>query len=161
MQQLASTQETNDTTSSGSVSSPQLPHSTISSPVPAGPARNFTGEVMPNSFVEALTQLSFLEFVQRFNLLIAPPQPPQLPVPISPLDVAVQTFPHSTASRDISTQTCARQVSLLPLDTAVQTPLHSVATHDASTQLPLTEFFVGCFLSNDPLDRQALPSDCW
>ena len=35
---------------------------------------------------------------------------------------------------------------------------YSVATHDASTQLPLTEFVIGCILSNDPLDRQALPS---
>ena len=40
----------------------------------------------------------------------------------------------------------------------VQAPLHSVATHDASTQLPLTEFFIGCIFSNDPLDRQASPS---
>ena len=40
----------------------------------------------------------------------------------------------------------------------MQTPLCSVATHDASTQLPLTEFFIGCTLSNDPLDRQASPS---
>ena len=30
---------------------------------------------------EAITQLSFLEFLQRCNLSIAPPQPPQLPVP--------------------------------------------------------------------------------
>ena len=37
----------------------------------------------------------------------------------------------------------------------MRTPSHSVATHDASTQLPLTEFFIGCILSNDPLDRQA------
>ena len=36
--------------------------------------------------------------------------------------------------------------------------ISSVATHDASTQLPLTEFFIGCILSNDPSDRQALPS---
>ena len=54
--------------------------------------------------------------------------------------------------------TCALPVPSLLLDAAVQTPLHSVATHDASTQLPLTEFFIGCILSNDPLDRQASPS---
>ena len=81
VQQLASTQETNGTASSGSVSSPQLPHSAISSQVPAGPTRNVTGEVMPTSLAEAVPQLSFLEFLQRCNLLIAPPQPPQLPVP--------------------------------------------------------------------------------
>ena len=31
-------------------------------------------------------------------------------------------------------------------------------SHDVSTQLPLTEFFIGCIHSNDPLDRPALPS---
>ena len=90
---VVSTQETNGTASSGSLSSPQLPHSLISSQVPAGPTRNVTGEVMPPSLAEAVTQLSFLEFLQRCNLLIAPPQPPQLPVPISLLDAAVQTTP--------------------------------------------------------------------
>ena len=60
---------------------PQLLHGHIGSPVPAGPARNVTGEAMPTSLAEALTQLSFLEFVQRCNLLIAPSQPTQLPVP--------------------------------------------------------------------------------
>ena len=49
-------------------------------------------------------------------------------------------------------------VPSLLLDAAVQTPLYSVASHDASTQLPLTEFFIGCIFSNDPLDRQASPS---
>ena len=141
--------------SSGSVSSPQLPHSAISSQVPAGPTRNVTGEEMPTSLAEAATQLSFLEFLQRCNLLITPPQPPQVPVPISPLDAAVQTLPHSGAS---PTQTCARPVASLSLDAAVQTPLHSVVAHDVSTQLPLTEFFHGCILSNDPSDRQALSS---
>ena len=43
-------------------------------------------------------------------------------------------------------------------DAAVQTPLYSVASHDASTQLPLTEFFIGCIFSHEPLDRQASPS---
>ena len=87
------TQETNGTTSSGSVSGPQSPHGLISSHVPAGPTRNVTGEAMPTSLAEAVTQLSFLEFLQRCNLLIAPPQPP--PVPISLLDAAVQTTPPS------------------------------------------------------------------
>ena len=70
------------TTSSGSALGSQLLHCLISSQVPAGPARNVTGEVMPTSLAEALTQLSFLEFLQRCDLLIAPHQPPQLPVPI-------------------------------------------------------------------------------
>ena len=105
------------TTSSGSVSSPQLPHSAISSQVPAGPTRNVTGEAMPTSLAEAVSQLLFLEFLQRCNLLIVPPQPPQLPVPISPLDAAVQTLPHSAASavsRNVSTQLSFREVLAPP-----------------------------------------------
>ena len=79
-QPLAYTQEANGTASSGFVSSPLLPRSAISSQVPAGPTRNVTGQVMP--LAQAVTQLSFLEFLHRCGLLIAPPQPPQLPVPI-------------------------------------------------------------------------------
>ena len=103
----------NGTTSSGSVSGPQLPHSLISSHVPAGPARNVTGEAMPTSLAEAVTQLSFLEFLQRCNLLIAPLQLPQLPVPISLLDAAAQTTPPCDASQDASTQTSDQPVSSL------------------------------------------------
>ena len=158
VQPLASTQETNGTACSGSVSSPQLPHSLISSQVPAGPTRNVTGEVMPFSLAEAVTQFSFLEFVQRCNFLIAPPQPPQLPVPVSRLVAALQTLPHSTASQDVSTQMGARPASSLSLDAAVQTPLRSIVSHDTSTQLPLTEFFVGCIFFNDPFDRQGSSS---
>ena len=36
----------------------------------------------------------------------------------------------------------------------VQTPERSNVLHDVATQLPLTEFFIGCIYSNDPLDRQ-------
>ena len=193
---------TNGTASSGFVSSPQLPRSAISSQVPAGPTRNVTGEVMP--LAEAVTPLSFLEFLQRCGLLIAPPQPHQIPVPISPLDAAMQTTSRSAASQDVSTQTCARPVSSSSLDVAVQTPLHSVLispldagvqtllhsnasqdvstqmgarpassfsldaavqtllhcvlSHDTSTQLPLTEFFIGCIFSDDPLDCQGSSS---
>ena len=166
----------------------------------AGPTRNVTGEAMPTSLAEALTQLSFLEFVQRCNLLIAPLQPTQLLVPISPLDVAVQTTSPCEVSQDASTQTSDQPVSSLSLDVAVQTIFHSVRTssldaavqtiphsilsqnvstqmgsrsassfsvdvfvqtpersnvlHDVATQQPLTEFFIGCIYSNDPLDRQ-------
>ena len=133
---LVSTQETNGTASSGSVSGPQLPHGLISSHVPAGPTRNVTGEVMPTSLAAAVTQLSFLEFLQRCNLLIAPPQPPQLPVIISLLDAAVQTTPPSDASQDVSTQTSDQPVSPLSFDVAVQTSFHSVHTSslDAAVQ---------------------------
>ena len=62
------------------------------------------------------------------------------------------------STHDVLCPTCSRPVPWLLLDAAVQTPLYSVASHDASTQLPLTEFFIGCILSNDPLDRQASPS---
>ena len=116
-----------------------------------------------------------LHFWSVASLLMLSP-PPQLPVPAPPLDAATQTFSHTAASRDVSTQlsfreflaspsaldvlcpTCSRPVPSLLVDAAVQTPLHSVATHDASTQQPLTEFFIGCILSNDPSDRQALSS---
>ena len=106
----------------------QLLHGHISSPFPAGPTCNVTGEAMPTSLAEALTQLSFLEFLQRCNLLIAPHQPLQLPVPFSPLDVAVQTTSPCDASQDASTQTSDRPVSSLSLDVAVQTSFHSVRT---------------------------------
>ena len=104
----------------------------------------------------------------------SPPLP--LPVPTPPLDAATQTFSHTAASRDVSTQrsfevflappsthdvlcpTCSRPVPSLLLDAAVQTPLYSLASHDASTQLPLTVFFIGCIFSNEPLDRQGPPS---
>ena len=83
-------------------------------------------QVMSTSLAEAVTQLSFLEFLQRCNLSIAPPQPPQLPVLILSLDAAVQTTPPSAASQDVSTQTCDRPVTSLSFDAAVQTPFHSV-----------------------------------
>ena len=79
VQPLASIQEANGAASSGFVFSSLLSCSAISSQVTAGPTRNVTGDVTP--LAEAITQLSFLEFLQRCNLLIAPPQPPQLPVP--------------------------------------------------------------------------------
>ena len=133
---LVSTQATNGTTSSGSAFGPQLPQGPISSPVLAGPTRNVTGEAMPTSFVEALTQLSFLEFVQRCNLLIAPSQPTQLPAPVSLMDVAVQTASPCDASQDASTQTSDQPVSSLSFDVAVQTSFHSVHTSslDAAVQ---------------------------
>ena len=90
------------------MSSPLLPRSAISSQVPAYPTRNVTGDVMP--LAEAVTQLSFLEFLQRCGVPIAPPQPSQLPVPISLLD-AVQTTPPCDAFQDVSTQTSDQQVS--------------------------------------------------
>ena len=48
----------------------------------------------------------------------------------------------------------SRSASSFSLDVFVQTPTRSTVLHDTSTQLPLTEFFIGCIFSNDPLDHQ-------
>ena len=85
--------------------------------------------------------------------------PPHLWMPLRRLfhtPLPLGTFLRNSRSGVMSST--LRVVPSLLLDAAVQTPSHSVETHDASTQLPLTEFFIGCILSNDPLDRQALPS---
>ena len=131
----------------GFVSSPLLPRSAFSSQVPACPTRNVTGHVMP--LAEAITQLSFLEFLQRCGIPIAPPQPPQLPVPISLLDAAVQTTPPCDVSQDVSTQTSDQPVSLvifrrgsagrLPTVSTphlwMQTIPHSTLSQHVSTQM--------------------------
>ena len=61
------------------------------------------------------------------------------------------------STNDVFCPTCSRPTPPLLLDSAVETPLYSVASHDATTQLLLTEFFIGCIYSNDPLDRQVSP----
>ena len=115
------TQEANGVASSGFVSSPPLPCSTISLQVPVCPTRHVTGDVMP--LAEAITQLSFLEFLQRCGVSIAPPQPSQLSVPISLLDAAVQATPQSTLSQHVSTQMGSRSASSFSVDVFVQTPI--------------------------------------
>ena len=75
---------------------------------------------------DAITQLSFLEFLQHCGVSIAPHQPSQLPVPISLLDAAVQTTPPCGAFQDVSTQTSDQQVSSLSFDVAVQTSPHGI-----------------------------------
>ena len=85
---------------------------------------------------EAVTQLSFLEFLQRCGLLIAPPQPPQLPVPISPLDAAVQTTSPCDAFQDVSTQTSDQPVTPLSFDVAVQTSFHTSFLDAAVQTIP-------------------------
>ena len=132
VQSLAYTQEANGVASSGLVSSPPLPCSTISSHVPVCPTRNVTGDVMP--LAEAITQLSFLEFLQHCGVSTAPPQPSQLPVPISLLDAAVQATPPCDAFQDVSTQISDQQVSSLSFDVAVQTFPHGI--HISSTAHP-------------------------
>ena len=176
VQPLTHTQQADGTASSGSVSSPPLPCSTISSQVPVCPIRNDTGDVMP--LAQAIMQLSFLEFLQHCGVPLAPSQPSQLPVPISLLDAAVQTNPPGDVFQDVSTQTSDQQDALsqttspstlsqhvstqmgsrlassFSVDVFVQTPVRSVVLHDVVIQLPITEFFIGCVFSNDPLDRQ-------
>ena len=81
---------------------------------------------MSATLAEAATQLSFAEFSERCNLLRALPSRSQ-PNPTLLLDATTQTFPHSAASAE------------------------------ASTQLPLAEFFLGCINPEDPLDCSVPP----
>ena len=141
-----------------------------------------------SSLAEAATQLSFAAFWERcISFSALPPSPLPVPTPpldaatqtiphiAVSQDVSAQlsveefslrrVHPHNPSvalalpsTHDVHCPTCSRPVPSSLHDAAVQTPLHSVVSHDASTQLPLTEFFIGCILSNDPLDRQALPS---
>ena len=98
VQTLAATQESSGTASSSFVSSTQFTHSAISSHIQASPTRIVTGDVMSATLAEAATQLSFAEFLERCNLMRASPPHTLL------LDAATQTFPHSAASADASTQ---------------------------------------------------------
>ena len=91
---------------------------------------------MPTSFDVALTQLSFLEFVQRCNVLAAPSQSTQLPASVSLVDVAVQTAAPCEVSQDSTTQTSDQPGPSLSLDVAVQTIFRSVCSSslDAAVQ---------------------------
>ena len=136
MHSRPTTQQLIDNTPSCSAIGPQLLHRNTGSPTLAGPTRNVTGDAMPTSFVVALTQLSFLEFVQRCNVLAAPAQPTQLPAFVSLMDVAVQTASPCEVSQDSSTQTSDQPGSLLSIDVAVQTISRSVCSSslDAAVQ---------------------------
>ena len=84
---------------------------------------------------QAITQLSFLEFLQHRGVPLAPPQPSQLPVPVSLLDAAVQTNPPGGVFQDVSTQTSDQQ-DTLSCDVAVQTSSHGahILSLDAAAQ---------------------------
>ena len=144
----ASIQEVDGPASSGAFSSSLLSRSAISSRVTADPTRNGTGDVMP--LADAITQLSFLEFLQRCGVSIAHPQPSQPPVPNSHQDVTVQTTPPCDVSQEVSTQTSYQQDTLscdvavrtsfhgantLSLDAAVQTTSPSTLSQHVSTQM--------------------------
>ena len=132
------TQRLIDNTPSCSAIGPQLLHRNTGSPALAGPTRNVTGEAMPTSFDVALTQLSFLEFVQRCNVLATPSQSTQLPASVSLADAAVQTAAPCEVSQDSSTQTSDQPGSSLSLDVAVQTTPCSACSSflDAAVQTP-------------------------
>ena len=132
------TQQLIDNTPSCAAIGPQLLHRNTGSPALAGPTRNVTGEAMPTSFDVALTQLSFLEFVQRCNVLATPSQSTQLPASVSLVDVAAQTASPCEVSQDSSTQTSDQPGSSLSLDVAVQTTPCSACSSflDAAVQTP-------------------------
>ena len=88
---------------SSSVSCPQVTHSATSPQVQTGPTPTVTGDLMSATLAEAATQLSFAAFLERCISVSASP-PPQLPIPTPSLDAATQTFSHTVASRDASTQ---------------------------------------------------------
>ena len=147
-QSPASIQEVIAPASSGVTSSSLLSRSAVSSQVTVAPTRNGTGGVIP--LAEAITQISFLEFLQHFGVSIAPPQPPQPPVSNSLLEAAVQTTTPCNVSQDVSTQTSyhsdtfscdvAVQTSFfgaptLSLDAAAQTITPSTLSQYVSTQM--------------------------
>ena len=121
----ASIQEIDGPASSGAISSSLFTRSTISSQVPACPTRNVTGGDMP--LTEAITQLSFLEFLQRCSASIALPQPSRPSASISLRDVTVQTTPPCDVSHQVSTQTSVQQ-DMLSCDVAVQTSFYGAHT---------------------------------
>ena len=125
VQPLTSIQEANGAASSGFVSSSLLSCSAISSQVTADPTRNGTGDVMP--LAEAITQLSFIEFLQRCGVSIALPQTSRPPASISLRDVTVQTTPPCDVSHQVSTQTSVQQ-DMLSCDVAVQTSFYGAHT---------------------------------
>ena len=121
----ASIQEGNAPASSGVISSSLLSRSALSPQVTADPTRYGTGGVM--LFAEAITQLPFLEFLQRCGVSIALPQPSRPRVSVSLLDAAVQTTPPCNISEEVSTQT-SDQLDTLLCDVAVQTSFYGAPT---------------------------------
>ena len=86
---------------------------------------------------EAITQLSFLEFLQRCGVSIAPPQPAQPPVSISLLEAAVQTTTPCYVSQDVSTQTSHNRTRFFFLrKNERKSVTQSTTTDGKSTQAP-------------------------
>ena len=121
----ASIQDVDGPASSGVISSSMLSCSAFSSQVTVDPTRNGTGDDVP--LAKVITQLSFLEFLQRCGVSIAPLQPSQPPVSISFQDATVQTTPPWDLSQEVSTQTSDQQ-DTLSCDAAVQTSFYGAHT---------------------------------
>ena len=121
----ASVHEVDAPASSGVISSSLLSCSAFSSQVTVDPTRYGTGGDMP--LAEAITQLSFLEFLQRCGASIALPQPSRPSASISLRDVTVQTTPPCDVSHQVSTQTSVQQ-DMLSCDVAVQTSFYGAHT---------------------------------
>ena len=120
------------------------------------------------------TQLSFLEFPKPSPTLLLDAATQTSPHSAASADATTQLsltefflgciYSKDSLDRSVpppahgqTCPTCARPIPTLLLDAAAQTPSHSVASADATTQLPLTEFFLGCVYTNDPLDRCVPP----
>ena len=175
-QPLSLTQESNGTAPSGSVPSPQSPLSSISSQVLEGPTSDVGTQTGPlcsvpptrhASTADASTQLSISEILQ----LCFTKHPFRRTVPPrihEDLREAQTTFADAATQLSFAEflESCHLSSTLPPrpnpsttllLEAATQTPSHRVATADATTQLLLTEFFLGCIHSKDPLDRSVPP----
>ena len=174
-------QESNDTTPP--VPSPQPPLScqlTLSSS-PHQRCSYTDGATVPPKHhattADASTQLSISETVQFYQTprYTVPPRIMETSVKHKPSAIQItRCQPHSpmpprsflllsswsvAASPVLSRRVAspAPPSSTLLLDAATQTPPNSADSADATTQLPLTEFFLGCDCSKDPLDRSVPP----
>ena len=99
--------------------------------VQTGPTRTFTNDLLSATLAEAATQLSFAAFLERCIFVHASP-PPHLPIPTVSLDVARQTFSHTAASRDVSTQLSFMESLASPSSLDALCPVCAAPTKPAS-----------------------------
>ena len=112
-QMSASTRVSHGAAPSSSVSCPQVTLSAAHPQVQMDPTRTITSDLLSATLAEAATRLSFAAFLERCIFVNASP-PPQLPVPTPSLDAATQTFSHTVASQDVSTQLSFRKFLASP-----------------------------------------------
>ena len=161
---------------------PQSPLSSISSHVPVGPTcdvRTQMGPVPPTrhaTTADASTQLSISEFLQlcftkhplrrtvplRIHEDLREAQTPAIQVtrcqprsPMPPRSCFAEFLEKCHLSSALPPR--PRPSPTLLLAAATQTPPYSVASADATNQLTLTEFFLGCICSKDPLGSSVPP----